>query len=299
MPITLHAPAKINLHLRVFPRGADGFHPLRSWFRTIELCDALKATTHDGRPVAARAALNPNFSLECRGTSVPSDEPNLVTKAWQTMSLVLGDEPQPARIELEKRIPPGAGLGGGSSDAAAALLAYQWARERLGLGRATGDELESAAEQIGADVPFFLRHQLDGVTDAACTGRGEIVQPFAPGRRHAVLLILPDAHVSTAQVYRRFDELPAPREDGTPDFAAWSQLAAPQLLPLLRNDLEAAAFSLFPEVAILRESAELRLRRPVRMTGSGSALFSLYDAREEAEAALPRLSELSVRALIA
>src|SRR5690606_26513362 len=133
-----------------------------------------------------------------------------------------------------------------------------------------------------SDVPFFLHHQLEGITDATCTGRGEVVQPFTPGRRHAVLLILPGIHVATPAVYKQYDSLPAPPDDGEPDFAAWSNLPADDLLPVLRNDLEPAAFSLHPELADLRRHAEAALGRIVRMTGSGSTLFTLFDDPQEA-----------------
>ena len=284
MPLTVRAPAKINLYLRVFPVGHDGFHPLRSWFRTIDLSDELTVRKLRERPEPTASGFAENVELHSSHGGLPAGSANLIIKAWQTMSVVVGDEPEWVGVDLDKRIPIGAGLGGGSSNAAAALIAYQWARKQANISVASDQELQSAAESVGADVPFFLRHQLDGITDATCTGRGDIVQPFTPGRRHAVLLILPDLQVSTPAVYARFDELPAPPDDDAPDFAGWSHLPTLELLPKLRNDLEAPAFSLHTQLSRLREHMEAQLGRPVRMSGSGSALFTLYDDRADAAA---------------
>ncbi len=288
MALTVRAPAKVNLHLRVFPARDDGFHPLRSWFRTIDLHDELHVRAADTSG-AGNAAV-----LRCDDPSVPLDESNLVHRAWRMMAEPAGPD---VVMELVKRIPTGGGLGGGSSDAAAALSAYsKW---RQAPGAASPEQLRRAAERLGSDVPFFLHHQLEGVTDATCTGRGEVVRPFAPGRRHAVLLILPGIRVATPAVYRQYDALPAPPDDGEPDFAAWSKLPAHDLLPLLRNDLERAAFSLHPELAELRRDAEAALGRTVRMTGSGSTLFTLFDDPQEAQDDASRVAAMRVRTLVA
>ena len=255
------APAKLNLHLRVFP-PERGFHPLRSWFRTVALHDDLERIP--GPP-----------GVECDDPAVPTDGTNLALRAAAELGVA-------ARFRLTKRIPAGCGMGGGSSDAAAALAL---------LG---GGTVEQAA-RLGSDVPFFHSHQQGGTTDATCTGRGEVVAPFAPARRHAALLILPGVPCPTPAVFRAFDALPPPPDDGTPDFAGWSALPAGELLPRLRNDLEPAAASLFPDLGRLRDDCERRLGRPVRMTGSGSTLFTLYDAPDEAQTAAVRLP---VRAIV-
>ena len=293
MLITLRAPAKINLHLRVFPRGSDGFHPLRSWFRTVELFDELRI-----EEMQEQSEDPLGLQIHCTDPAVPL-KGNLIAKARFVFQHADPKVLNPAmRVVLTKLIPVGAGLGGGSSDAAAMLAAEHRMRQewREPYNR---ELLHKLALAVGADVPFFLRHQLEGISDATCTGRGEIVQPFAPGRRHVVLLILPDLQVSTAAAYSRFDELPAPPPDDTPDFSAWSQLPATELLTLLRNDLEAASFALQPQLAKLYEQAQALLDRPVRMTGSGSALFSLYDDRDDAAEALARLAPLGVRQMLA
>lgn len=294
MTLRALAPAKINLHLRVFPVGEEGFHPLRSWFRTVDLQDELIIQTFPKRWAGGGP-----IPFKVIASCLPSGTDNIVDGVGRALRRALGVHEDPSipatRVFLSKNIPIGGGLGGGSSDAAAALVGLREAWQ-LNLGN---EVFTSAAQTLGSDVPFFLHHQLEGITDATCTGRGEIVQPFTPGQRHAVLLMLPGLHISTPAVYGKFDALPAPPDDGDPDFHAWSHLSAPELLPLLRNDLEPAAFALHPELGRLRGDLEQHLGRIIRMTGSGSTLFTLFDDRAGAEVAASGLRDFPVRPLIA
>jgi len=200
----------------------------------------------------------------------------------------------PISIALHKRIPMGAGLGGGSSNAARALLGLN----RLWNLKRSGTQLSAIAASLGSDVPFFV---VGG--SCICSGRGEMVQPIAAPKPKACLLILPALHVSTPVVYRRFDEMnlsdaQAIAPERQPSWQDWSNLSADQLLPLLANDLEAPAFSLEPDLTRLRAEAQSLLGRPVRMSGSGSSLFTLYDDRAAAESAAADVSRrLNVRAL--
>jgi 4-diphosphocytidyl-2-C-methyl-D-erythritol kinase len=153
------------------------------------------------------------------------------------------------------------------------------------------------APKLGSDVPFFVSHHLDRTKQATVLGRGEVVEPIIARQRHSVLLLLPNLHVSTPEVFKVFDTLPPPPDDGSPDFAAWSWLPAMELLPLLRNDLEAAAFMIAPSLGELRDHCERQLARPVRMSGSGSSLFTLYDADAEADEARES-SDLPVASIV-
>lgn len=268
------APAKLNLHLRVGPPGDDGFHPLHSWMVTTDLHDTLAFHVAD------------QLSLRCSDPTLPTDERNLVLRAAIRLRDEAGRAVPGAAIALEKRIPAGGGLGGGSSDAAATLLALN---ELWSLGF-TRDRLAGVAADLGSDVPFFLF-----APSADCRGRGEVVRPVpSPAPRSAVLL-LPGIAMPTPLVYRRFDELLPPADPPTVDasasFDAWTRLDAVSLLPRLRNDLEAAAFSLEPRLGALRESVERLLKRPVRMSGSGSTLFTLYDTPAQAESAARRVAD--------
>jgi 4-diphosphocytidyl-2-C-methyl-D-erythritol kinase len=284
------APAKINLHLRVGPPTADGFHPLVSWMTTVGLFDILDFTRVDDSSAPS------GVRLRCDDPSVPTDASNLVVKTATALldSLDASHNPDdgggrsasdaPRRsfearsfeAALQKRIPVGAGLGGGSSDGAFALVALD---RLLGLNWPAG-RLANLAARFGSDLAFFLHG-----SSSICTGRGEVVSPTPRPRSRAVLLILPAIHMSTPAVYRRFDEMKL--GDPTtiasqPDWLAWAALSARELLPLLVNDLEAPAFSIRPELGELRVEAERALGRVVRMSGSGSSLFTLYDEMDEA-----------------
>ena len=188
------------------------------------------------------------------------------------------------RVALDKRVPIGAGLGGGSSDAAHTLVALD---RMLAAGWSAG-RLSEFSGRFGSDVPFFV-HAALGSPSAACRGRGEVVRPVpAPAARRAVIFS-PPFGLSTRDVYGRFDEMnlgfdEALAPDEEPDWARWAKLPARELLKRLVNDLEPAAFSLSPDLAALRAGLERELGRVVRMSGSGSSLFTLFDESDESAA---------------
>ena len=254
-PMPILAPAKINLHLRVGPPRADGFHPILTWMCVVDLYDEIEI-----EPAAN------GVTLECDDPSIPTDERNLVVKAALAMGAA-------AKIKLTKRIPAGGGLAGGSSDAASTLMA-------LGPGH-PDKNLPQIAMSLGSDVAFFLHGP-----SSVCAGVGEQVRPIDPPACGWALLILPPFGMPTPAVYRKFDEMKLGRResiDVEPDWSALTQLSAERLLPHLVNDLEPPAFALNPELRRLRDNWEQRLGRPVRMSGSGSTLFTLYDTLDEAE----------------
>ncbi len=293
------APAKVNLHLRVGPPRADGFHPLLTWMVTIGLFDTLELERTRGQGVR----------LICDRADLPAGPSNLVCRAAMAMiergrqrlegsaAAAGADESTPmvggVQIRLTKRIPVGAGLGGGSSDAARTLfLLNRW--WQLGWSQA---QLVQQAAALGSDVPFFLHEP-----SAICRGRGEQVQPIASPAPRWLVLLSPPFGCSTPDVYRAFDQLePVPGWDTEPDWAAWTQLDSTRLLPLLVNDLEPAAFIVRPELGKLRDRTERLIGRTVRMSGSGSALFTLFDdeaeAREAAVRAERELPDLRARAV--
>jgi 4-diphosphocytidyl-2-C-methyl-D-erythritol kinase len=270
----MQAPAKINLHLRV-GRAESGFHPVVSWMSTVGLFDML----------SIEAAQSGSVSLECDDPSLPRDAGNLAVRAAHAMLQQAVIEPRPGvHIRLEKRIPVGGGLGGGSSDAARVLLGLNrmWQLD-LPIAR-----LAQLGATLGSDVPFFLYG-----ASGACTGRGEVVRPIARPKPRAAVLVLPGIVMPTADVYRRFDEMRTGERapiGAEPDFSRWAELSAGPLLARLANDLEPAAFALCPRLAESRQAVELSLGRPVRMSGSGSSLFTLFDEFDEAQAAAARIS---------
>jgi 4-diphosphocytidyl-2-C-methyl-D-erythritol kinase len=270
----LVAPAKINLCLRVGHPRADGFHPLVSWICTIGLFDNLIVEQSPGG----------GTTLSCDLPGLACDESNLIIKAATKLADALAKRegaaarrPFGVSVKLEKRIPVGAGLGGGSSDGACVLKglnrlwAAGWSREDLAL----------LASSLGSDLPFFFHGP-----SAICRGRGEVVEASLPPRPRFALLILPGIHMPTPAVYRQFDQMGLGSDispQAEPDWRQWVSLPAEKLLPLLVNDLEPPALAISRQLGVLRAEAEQTIGRIVRMSGSGSSLFSLFDEREEAE----------------
>ena len=278
------------------PPRADGFHPLVTWMATVGLFDMLEVTTRPTGSSEPAEPTAPAVRLRCDPPALPADERNLVFRvlaAWGERVRESGGSFPPVDATLVKRTPAGAGLGGGSSDAACAILAAARLTDEIGGGGGGGsagddpagpslsaEDLSAFAARFGSDIPFFLHGP-----SAVCTGRGEVVRPIAQPAARWGVLILPPVALPTPDVYRRFDAMglgdERPLAD-EPDWAAWARRPATELLPRLVNDLEPAAFAIRPELDALRRSAERVVGRPVRMSGSGSSLFTLFDDRTEA-----------------
>ncbi len=250
----VRALAKINLDLRILHRRPDGYHELRTIFQTISLADRISI---EYEPAAeTQLAVDGNVAIE----------DNLIARAARLVTEELGCAGN-FRFGLQKRIPMGAGLGGGSSDAAATLLALPPL-----LGRAIAPErLHALAASLGSDVPFFLH----GGT-AVGMGRGEELYPLPDLPPMRGLLVAPAIHVSTAEAYSalsaRLDPLAADRKR-----AAFAQVAWTENLALARNDFEEPVFERHPELARIRLALESHGAICARMTGSGSSLFGLFD----------------------
>ncbi|MCT0213934.1 4-(cytidine 5'-diphospho)-2-C-methyl-D-erythritol kinase [Synechococcus sp. CS-1324] len=281
------APAKINLHLEVLGLRPDGFHELAMVMQSLELADSLALSArHDGV-----------LSLSCDQPGLPTDGTNLIVRAAELLRRQTGQASLGADLVLTKRIPIGAGLAGGSSDGAAALLGLNQLWE-LGLGDA---DLRALAAELGSDVPFCLV----GGTQL-CFGRGERLEPVDLGATEplAVLLIKdPAASVSTPWAYGRCRELRGDfylqqevdfeqRRSNLRHGPLLAALRGERALPPLRNDLQAVVE---PEQASVRLGLAL-LRQAegqlgVAMSGSGPSLFALFADLEQAEAARSQLGE--------
>jgi 4-diphosphocytidyl-2-C-methyl-D-erythritol kinase len=249
---------------------------------TVALFDKLEFTLVDGPPGVA---------LSCDDPAIPVDASNLIVKTASALleanrasnAAPLRDRQRGIAISLKKRIPIGAGLGGGSSDGAFTLLALD---HLLGMNW-SAQRLADFAARFGSDLPFFFHGP-----SSICTGRGQIVQPIAAPTPRFAVLILPPIHMATPAVYRRFDEMhlgQAESLENPPDWRQWTTLSALDLLPRLVNDLEAPAFSLSQPLAELHAKASLVANRIVRMSGSGSSLFTLFDEKDEAETSADQL----------
>ncbi len=287
--LRVHAPAKINLILEVLGERRDGYHEIDSLFLAVSLCDTLEIERVDGGSVELDVV--PAFAGGPGGLEAPPVEGNLVLAAVEALRRradAAGRSPAGGlRLRLEKRIPLGAGLGGGSSDAAATLVALDglW-----GLGLPL-DELEGAAAELGSDVAFFLHGGL-----ARCRGRGEIVEPVRVGGGgadaaiegfHAVL-VSPAVAVPTPSVYKKLRELRGVGR-GLTTQTPFTTMPPESLLERLReghllaNRLQEVAFLLFPDLRRLKEFLEAEPFLAVQLTGSGSTLFGLCRSASHAE----------------
>lgn len=254
----LLAPAKINVYLRIVGRRADGYHLLDSLMVPISLYDEISLE------VEPSTVSGPEIVVTCDDPTIPSDETNL---AYRAAALVCRDRGLHARVivHLHKRIPAGAGLGGGSSDAAAILRGLN---TLLHLGLSL-ERLSQLGVRLGADVPFFL---VGG--PARIAGIGDIVTSVPPLAPRWIVLVVPPFGVSTPWAYRRFDELPP---TASPSGPPWKPVPG-QWPPrqYLVNDLEPAVCATHPQIAALQEALIHLGAEGARMSGSGSSVFGLF-----------------------
>jgi 4-diphosphocytidyl-2-C-methyl-D-erythritol kinase len=274
---TLRSPAKLNLDLRVLYKRADNYHELRTVFQTISLADTIRIRFARAR--RTRLAIGGNVDIP----------DNLILRAAQA---VLDTAKISASVEfgLDKRIPMGAGLGGGSSNAAAVLLALPIL---AGAGIPLAKLMELGAA-LGSDVPFFLY----GGT-ALGIGRGTELYPLPDARARLGLLVAPGVHVSTAEAYRDLNREGLTIALHRADTEAFRSLvwaladpgAAVDWRMLCTNDFETAVFGRHPVLQPIKRKLARLGARPALMTGSGSAVFGLFDARERLDAAFHAFSK--------
>ncbi len=259
--VLVRAPAKVNLFLEVLRRRADGYHELATLMTAVSLYDTLRFRDDPSGSVR----------LRCDRADLSAGPDNLICRAAELLRRRVGRD-LGVNAFLWKRIPTAAGLGGGSSDAAAALagLNILW---RLGLRR---DELTALAAELGSDVPFFF-----AAPAAWCTGRGEMVEPLALGRPLDFVLVSPPFGLSTAEVFGNIVAPPGP-VSGEDVRRAAEAGDVEELGRRLHNRLQAAAERLRPETAEWRERLAALGPAGAMMTGSGSTVFALCRSPEEA-----------------
>ncbi len=272
--LTLEAPAKINLFLKVLNRRPDGYHEIESLMQKIDLFDILHL-----------ARQGEEISLSCPGSSLSEDRENLVYRAAQAFFSATGIKAG-VKIILEKNIPVAAGLGGGSSDAAAVLLG-------MNLLFAAGLELEYLMDiglQLGADVPFFLQD----CSGAVVTGIGECIQEVQPIRNYWILLVNPGFGVPTKWVYENFPLT----STSNPYILARGQkvtrilhAASPGLYEQLGNDLEVVTINHYPEIGEIKKELKKAGAVTSLMSGSGPTVFGLFLSEEESQRIFMQLSK--------
>jgi 4-diphosphocytidyl-2-C-methyl-D-erythritol kinase len=265
--LTLSPSAKINLTLRVGAREASGYHDVRTVLQSVALADKLRVIPRRGP-----------FGLAVSGRGVPDDRTNLV---WRAADLLWkrggrAGDPHGVHIHLTKSIPAGAGLGGGSADAAATLVALN-AMWDLKL---PAQELAAVGAELGSDVPFFLC----GGT-AVGVGRGTEVYPLTDAPRLGVVIIKPSFSVSTADAYGWLDADRVGRSEGEARPTRRVDLGWPTGPLVLENDLQAPVSRRHPSIGEMVEACLAQGARAALMTGSGSAVFGLFDGLAAARAA--------------
>lgn len=300
--LRLQAPAKINLGLKILGRRADGYHELESIFVPLSLVDEIEltveASTQSSVQLELLCAQLTHFGVE---EAVPSDARNLAFRAAQRF-LDVADLPVSVRLRLTKKIPAAAGLGGGSSDAAAVLRGLA----QIFPQTLSHEKLAELALELGADLPFFLDPR-----PALITGIGEKISPLDSIPELALLLANPGLPLATADVYRAYDANSLTMsEAGSTMRALWgicesawfsarntlqaqTQNSEAALLfeALLRNDLEPAATVLCPAIGDLRKKLAAAGAKAVGLSGSGPTVYGIFEDMRAARVAQQTLRE--------
>jgi len=261
------SPAKINLHLEVLEKRSDGYHEIQTLLQRVDLSDEMEI--HPG---------GRGIRLIPEGETVPPGMENLACRAAWIFCRETGIR-EDLEIRIRKRIPVAAGLGGGSSNAAAVLAALN-ALFRTGMDSGT---LMGLGARLGADIPFFIFQK-----PALARGKGERLSAVGMPEGLGFLLLVPPFRISTPWSYETFDRLTGgKRKTGTPLRASYSTLA--DLLAVLKNDLEIPALSRYPEIGRMKDVLLRQGARGVLMSGSGPVTFGLFPSKEEADKSCKKL----------
>ncbi len=252
----IKTPAKLNLFLEILKKRKDGYHEIRSIMIPIDLYDEIFLEKADK-----------GVRLQCSDSSLPTDERNLAFKA-ASLYLKEADIKEGVYINIKKNIPISAGLGGGSSDAAAVLKGLNKIYQKF-----SEKELLEMARHIGADVPFFLYS-----IPCLAMGIGEILEPLCPRTLHFIL-VTPHIQVSTAWAYREYDKLHLTKSEQSSIKKRWKK---GDIKALLKNDLEKVTIRSFPVIEELKMLLLRKGAKGVLMSGSGPTVFGIFESRRDA-----------------
>lgn len=272
--IKIAAPAKINLFLEILGKRPDGYHEIETVMQEVSLCDYIYMENHDR-----------DIEFTCSDPKLPAGGDNLVLKAvrlFQKESRIS----RGVKIYLEKRIPVGAGLGGGSSDAVATLFGLNklW---RVGYDE---KKIMLLAEKLGSDTPFFV----SGNT-AVCKGRGEVVIPYPLDVKYNYIIIYPRFEVSTATVYKNFKIVLTKNLKDVSFFLQSLSSGSPEKLgSSLHNRLEEVVFRLYPGIEKIKKTLAMFDFCGVLLSGSGSALYGLCKGESDSKEIEQRIKMLDV-----
>ncbi|HEX2929237.1 MAG TPA: 4-(cytidine 5'-diphospho)-2-C-methyl-D-erythritol kinase [Candidatus Binatia bacterium] len=274
----IRAPAKINLNLRVLGKRPDGYHLLDTVMLPVSLYDEIEI-----RRIRSEGNTNSHdeglIKVSCDHPLVPGGEKNIVYRAARLIIQRAKSEPS-VRIHIRKRIPVGAGLGGGSTDAAATLIGLN----RMLRLRFSQTTLEKMALSLGADVPFFIRAR-----PARARGIGERLYPLRRVPRFWLVIVYPGFPVSTAWAFRK---LPSTLTKAPVNTSIPSSLKSfDRLANLLVNDLEIVTLKRYPKIRLLKERLLHQGAAGGLMSGSGSSVFGIFGSRRQAAKAWRRLRQ--------
>jgi 4-diphosphocytidyl-2-C-methyl-D-erythritol kinase len=273
--LVIKSYAKVNLFLEVLNKRPDNYHNLNTLFERISLFDEIILTSRQDNLI----------KISCNNPQVPLDKTNLCFKAAQILRDKFGIK-KGLNIKITKRIPVGAGLGGGSSNAASVLVALNklW---KLNLSK---EKLAEFGARIGSDVPFFVY----GAPFAEASGRGEKIRVI--GKLNKVrlwhILVAPKVHVSTPLIYKKLDDFCGLTKAGSDVKILTSALVKKNLLKnsgLLFNSLEQVTLTLYPEVKRVKVSLARHGLSNILMSGSGSAVFALVSSGDKAAVLLKKI----------
>lgn len=269
----VRAPAKINLFLNVIERRPDGYHNIETVYQSVDLADRLWLESVEGETV----------TLRCEDYDLPTDRNNLVVRAAELMCQRFPGRIGGMEITLEKQIPPGSGLGGGSADGAATLRAIN---EMFGLGLGAA-ELRDLAAEIGMDVPFLIEGGR-----AVGTARGDVIEPLPPGQPGWVVIIIPEVKISTRWAYEQVGLLIPAEAPGVRCFAeALARNSLESWVSQCFNVFEQVVFPVYPELQSIRDRLLAEGCAGAFLSGSGSALVGLAREKEVAERVACRLRQ--------
>ena len=273
MKLVFKTPAKINLGLFILGKRPDGYHDLETLFQMVSLYDTVELE-----------ALENKIELVCDDPKVPTDESNLMIRAARLLQeAVPGKAGLGCRMVLKKKIPMGAGLAGGSGNAAGVLMGLN----RLWDLKLKTSELSKIAAQLGSDIPFFLC-----APSALGEGRGERLTPLQSSEKFHVVLVFPRVSMSTAEVYQAlsFDLTKNPKNIKIlREFFSQSNIAS--LGAHLHNDLEPVVIKRLPVIASIKQKLDSLNANGTLLSGSGSAVFGIFEDPQKAQEAYARCCE--------
>ncbi len=261
--ISLLSPAKINLRLEIISKREDGYHEIETIFHKINIFDEISLETTSDHKIA----------LTVDDPSIPADKTNLVYKAASLLFKSIGINPG-IKIDLRKKIPSGAGLGGGSSNAAITLIGLN----RLLNLKLANKKLKEIAFQLGADVPFFLTDS----TTASASGIGEKIKNIETNDKMWFLVIFPGFTVSTAWAYKSFSKYNLLTKSTKNNIINNYKTDINTVKSLLYNDFESVVNNRYPEVTVIKEQLIKTGAQGTLLSGSGSSVFGIYPDKKSA-----------------